>query len=499
MAWSRYSEPRVHPQNRSRTAVLVAALLLATICGYFTLRDPATGTLDFQAFYCGGSALRDRADPYRTHPLIDCEHRQTNGTAAQLGPGVVLPAPQPPYDLAAFALFSYLPFQIAKGVWGSLIALGLVATLFSTAQFTRAPIGTVVAAFLMSLVMPSLGFGQLFALFSAAACAAALCAAREQWLLAGVAASASLIEPHLGLPLCISLALWNRRCMLSIAASVFVLAILSLVTAGPQQTIEYITVILPLHGLAEITSDWQLSLSAILYGAHVPAKEALQAGTASYVLLAAVGIALGRTLTARLRDGSFIVLVPMAFTVIGGSFIHVTEIFAAVPLALMLLARASQHYKGVLLTALILLAVPWMTALYPGNPLAFAIVDALVVFYLLWENVGNKIGAAAIPALVTYFLLRTAQRLMYSSSAASAHPVVHDRIDATYAQAGWQMWNQSALSSGAAITWLLRAPSWIGLCLLAGSCVLLAGTSVLVRQETPQQLPVNEYRKADDD
>lgn len=442
-----------------------ALLLTAAAAGYVLLSGSNRGAYDFQAFYCAGAAVHAHADPYRTHPLGDCEHLHTDGTYAALPRGVALPAPQPGYDMAAFAVISALPFDRAKALWGALIAMAIAVAIACTVWATGLPLGIVIAAFIISLVMPALAFGELFAFFAAAVCAAMYFASRERWAAAGVCAALSLVEPHLGLPVCIALAVWKPQARAALGLSAVALGAIAIATLGTAQALEYVTRVLPLHALAEISSDAQLSLSAVLHAAGVPDALAVQLGTLSYALAALAGIVLSKMLASRLRSGAFLVAVPAAFAIIGGTFIHVTEFFAAIPLALLLIARDPS--RKIATTALVLLAIPWYTAVEPGNALALALLGAIAAFYLVWRRENQKLPAACAAATLTLAVLLVAPHFPvgHAPGTLAPTPIAGD----AYPQASWQAWNYRTLSTGDTVVWVLRAFSWAGLALLVRS------------------------------
>jgi hypothetical protein len=465
----------------ARIAAFAAVMLLAASCGYILLASRDRGAFDFQAFYCAGSAARAGADPYRTQPLGACEHRESAGTYAALPANVVLPAPQPGYDIAAFALLSLLPFQTAKAVWGALLAAAIFIAVLATIGATRAPPDEVAIAFAVSLVFPALAFGELFALFAAAACAAIYFAAIGRWSAAGIAGALCLIEPHLGLPVCFALAIWRPQTRAAIAAMIAGLAGIAIAMLGVHANAEYVATVLPLHALAELGSDAQLSISTLLHAAGLPDGIATLGGVAFYAALAIAGIVLGRMLAARSGSDAFIPAVPAAFAAMGGTFIHVTEIFAALPLALLLVTERTR-YRAIFTGALLLLAVPWYMALERGNAAGFAGLAAVVVFYLAWRRMRTIAGAAVI-GTVTWALLLAAPTVTGLPALHAHAPVAI--TDTSYPQASWQAWVDRELSSGSAASWFLRGLSWSGLLLLG------AGTVLVLRD--PDRLHIHEF------
>lgn len=467
-----------------RIAAFMLLMLLAGSCGFVLLRAPDRGAFDFQAFYCAGAAMRSGADPYRTEPLGECEHRQTNRTYAALPADVVLPAPLPGYDIAAFALLALLPFALAKAVWGAVLAIAIGSAIVAAAGATRA--GPVMALFALTaaLVFPALAFGELFALFAAASCAAMYFASKQRWRAAGIAAALSLVEPHLGVPLCLALLLLRPQARVPLLATLAALTAIALGTLGVHANLEYVTTVLPLHALAEIGSDAQLSVSTVLHAGGIPDRIAVFVGTLFYAAAAIAGIALGNALAVRTRQQAFLVAVPAAFAVMGGTFIHVTEIFAAVPLAL-LFATIRTRYAAACSVALILLSVPWYMALERGNAAAFAGLGAVVVFYLAWRTTRNLYVPVAGAALAFALLFAAPGITAPASHVRAPSPIT----DASYPQASWQAWTSRELSSGSAASWVLRSLSWCGLLLLG------AGTALLVRD--PHGLLVDEFADAE--
>ena len=71
-------------------------------------------------------------------------------------------------------------------------------------------------------------------------------------------------------------------------------------------------------------------------------------------------------LSKKTRNDAFIVCVPVAFAVFGGAFIHVTQIAAALPAAVLLVAAAPREYRPWRHRRMLLLAVPWGWAVSPA-------------------------------------------------------------------------------------------------------------------------------------
>jgi hypothetical protein len=246
-----------------------------------------------------------------------------------------------------------------------------------------------------------------------------------------------------------------------------VLFIVSVATIGLSENLDYVLRILPAHAISEVGSDAQLSFSVILYAMGAGVSAAIAMGTVSYVLACTLGIALGGALAKRFGSQGFIIVTPAAMSLIGGSFIHVTQMAAALPFVL-LLWTAAPRYRAAILPALLLLAVPWRIV---GSPLLMT-VAATVVLYLAWEmsarnaRVSLAAGAGAVMCMLALNVWMAAPPMQ---SRAVAHYA--SRIDNTYAEASWARYNEEYLSTGAPERWWRRAPTWFGLLLIGGSAI----------------------------
>ncbi len=214
-------------------------------------------------------------------------------------------------------------------------------------------LGVGLGIFALSLVMLSLPLGEVVPLAVAAICLSAYSAWQGRLRAAALFAAAAMIEPHLGLPACIALAVWRPTSRVALVLVLGTLAIISFAALGMERNIEYFTAVLPAHALSELTRDTQYSLSAILASAGVPAAAALRAGSLWYVAMLVVGVIVAGRLAQRTRNDAFVVAIPPAFAVFGGSFIHVTQIAVALPAAALLVAYAPRERRTLAVVALL--------------------------------------------------------------------------------------------------------------------------------------------------
>jgi hypothetical protein len=360
------------------------ALLLLLAAAFTRLavnvpRGPFADAVDFRAFYCAGAALDARRDPYRVEPMRSCQR----GVLAAAGIGVgphLLPAPFPPYAIAAFGVIARFPYRPAAGVWFAASILAVALTVVLTSELSGIRPARVAPALLFAAGIVPLLVAQIVPLVLAGALAAALAARRGRgWGVAGGALVLAL-EPHLALPVWLCLLTGGgpaRRPLLFAGALPVALTLL----AGPALDLEYVRAVLPQHARSELLNfGEQYALSPLLVGLGVPFADALRAGAVAYTLMLVAGVAAGGGLARRTGDRAFCVTVPLACSVVGGPFLHVHQIAVALPLGFMLLARQRRGSAGfaLTLTAIAALAVPWQTirealpvpAIPPGLPVS---------------------------------------------------------------------------------------------------------------------------------
>jgi hypothetical protein len=331
--------------------------------------------------------------------------------------------------------------------------------------------------------MTSVYLGELIPVCLCAIAAAAYFAREQRWMLTGALAAVSLAEPHIGAPVCLSVLVWLPRARLSLGVIAAGLAAASIFVLGPLANIEYVSTVLPAHALSELSSDAQLSMSVVVHALGFSSDAALRVGTLSFIAFATAGCIIAGALARKLGDYAFVVAVPAAFSVIGGVFIHVTDVAVAIPLVLLLLERNSA-YRPVLVAALVLLSVPWWSLATPmllGAMAGFAFASITATF-LLWTY-----SARALTVFiggVAAFALSMVVVLWYATSSDAITPIhfVTTSINPRYPEASWAIENARYLSTNAIPAWLLRIPTWTGLLLTAFICSVLFGKHIRVAE-----------------
>jgi hypothetical protein len=325
-------------------------------------RGPLTDPTDFTAFYCGGSVLAAGRDPYRTEPLRTCEQRALAASHIGAVPYVVVPAPLPPYVLAAFGTLARVPFALACALFFVLSLVASASAILLALRLAKISAVFVAIAVSAALVMGSLYLGQIVPLVLAALCACGVAVRAGRFGVASLCALAMTAEPHVGCAAVLGLFILERRTRFALGAGALALVAVSVLAGGFALNLEYFTQVLPAHARSEVGNfGGQLSLTATAYALGAGARTAVLLGEASYVAMLALGIEAGRRLAAKFGDPAFFALTPVAAVLFGGVFLHDHQIALALPFGF-LLARYSSRRRFAYV-ALAVLAVPWPSAL----------------------------------------------------------------------------------------------------------------------------------------
>jgi hypothetical protein len=424
--------------------------------------------LDFRVSYCAGAAVDARADAYRVEPIRSCEHAHPTPLLART-PNLVLAWVLPGYDLAPLAALARLPFDAAAVVYVLALCAALAGAVVLIARTTGAPPAMTSAALVLSAGLPSLVLGQVvpFELLAVAATAAALRARRER--LAGALAALTCIEPHVGLFVCAALAYAVAGARLTIAAGLAVLALLAVAVTGLEAQITYVLQDLPLQALSEVTSKEQFSLAYVLSYAGLPVRAALAAGAVSTLAMLVVATILARR--ARVRGDAYVVYLPAAAAIVGGTYVHLAQVALAIPAALLALRDAdSPRLRGAIAFAIVLLAIPWP---YPATlkqllPAALLIVGVLT-WYLTRGSIVRTLAAAACCWLVLIPIenhLTGPPPVLALAARPAGELATVSGAEATHAE-----------STRDPFHFAVKVATWSGLLLLTGSSMLLAARS----------------------
>jgi hypothetical protein len=431
-------------------AIGLAAVVFALLMPDLTARGhdtPITNPNDFRAFYCGGASVDAGRDPYRTQPLLACELAVLRANSLPLGDRQVIPAPLPPYALALFGLLAHLPFLAASMIWAFAGIFAISAAAILMTRLTDFRLGLTAAIMAPVVVSTSLHLGQIVPVVVCALCGAALSLRHRRHGLAAAALACAMIEPHVALPAFIATALFVPAMRRPLVVSAGFLMALSLAAVGPAVCLEYGARVLPLHARSEVVNyGAQYSLTSLLWAFGVDKELALRIGEFSYAFFAIGGLALAHRLARHCSDEALLVLMPPAFVLIAGVFMHVQQMVVALPFAMLLsrYVRGSRGARTAIFVAIVSLAIPWE----PISELPF-IADRL-----------PRTAASTIVVLPPQRPEELAEL-----------PWTHF-IEAVVARYGHSVWADT----------IIKLPTWIGLALVLGVAFGVANNRAVCRE-----------------
>jgi energy-converting hydrogenase Eha subunit A len=429
---------------------------------------------DFRAFYCAGAVIAGQRDPYRTEPLRRCEN-DVRGFPVGRGLRFALPAPLPGYALAPFVPLSRLPYRYAAALWLGILLASLGATVGILGRLCTLRKETLFAALLLGALY-SVFLGQTVPIVCAATTAAALFVTLGRDRSAAFAAALTMLEPHLGLPVCLALFVARPRARALLAGCGAAFALGSFALLGYPANLEYVRDVLPAHMLSEISNEGQYSLSYVAHLAGIGERAASRLGTLSYIVMLGAGILAGRVAAGRTRMPALLILVPPAFAVFGGPFVHVQQLSIALPAALVMCGTRLREAR-LCAVAVFLLAVPWDAS-------AFLILNLPVVAAAIFVLAVDLFGASPIRAgLVS--AISAASLVALLVSIADVPPTAIGPLDSTQgaalAEDGWRAYVEASFQSSVVPFIIAKVPGWSALILIALSSLGLvrAGTPAI--------------------
>jgi hypothetical protein len=456
--------------------VLIVALGILAIAA---LRDlarlgetlPWNRLYDFADFYCAGAALDGRADPYRYEPLHRCEHAVNSSEAYRRDPARAVPAPLPAYDFPPFMLAARFKFSTVRAI-DAVAIVGTIAWATWALYLLGVPLDLAVLALAFPGAYLLLAAGQVvpFALLALVLCGLSLARRRDR--AAGVLAAFTLIEPHLGLPVCAAMLVWSPRSRVGTIATAAALGAIAVATVGLGGTLEYLVRVIPAQAAAETGYVYQYSLTYLLTVLGAPQTAALLLGDLSYVAMLIVGLVCGRRLSAALGRPELLAFIPAACSVIGGTYVHMVDVAVAIPAALILAISLQGRPKQVAAVALALLAVPWI-AVWITKKLFLATLF-VVAAILLRLHAGRAVSVATFVSIAAAIYL-----VELWPPAAFAVTTSKSFTPSDLAQAAWREY-VNALGQGGPLWLIVKVPTWTA---LAGILIASYGS---LRARRPQ-------------
>jgi hypothetical protein len=441
---------------------------------------------DFRAFYCAGAALAHGANPYAASAIYACERSPMPLGLAQAPPGVAVPAPFPGYALFAFVPFGMLAYLPACALWLALLAATIFLSAWALTLLLDRSFEAMLATVAVGFAVVSLPYGELGSVIVVALLWLALALRRGAWTWAAVAAALAMMLPHVALPALISVFLFIPQMRARLVALAAMLVAIDLLCGGPVVAFSYVRDVLPAHARAEIGSTAQYGMTWILHGLHASDKAAIAGGEVSYAIMTLLGILAARAFMVHSRDLAYAVLIPPAFAVLGGTFMHYTQIMVAIPAALLLLQNASGRARRMFAAALLLLAVPWTWAL--GEPpliVLYALLAAAIAALVLRWNAAQTLRTSLGAALTTGVIL-----IAGAHFGSGLHHARDLTLQGGLAQASWQAFVQSQRASSSVVWWIAKAPTWLGLLLLTLGCAYVLAKKEFEAPVAIEQVPI---------
>lgn len=366
-----------------RLLVWAGIIVFVTLCAFLTARNgqdgPITSPPDFRAFYCAGRAVLAHADPYRAEPARTCQAAALASQGLRWVDGLVVPSPQPPYTLAFLSLFGTMPFRLASALWFALLVVAWLRTVLLLRDLTGLRIVWPVLATLVLGLLASTTYGKMMPLtmWFFVETAAALRGGDDRR--AAVFATLGTMEPHIGGPVWLALFALRPGARRALVAGALGLLVVSLVALRPDYCFEWLTRVLPAQSMSELRDPEQYSLTTFLVLAGMAPAVAHVLGELDYGLMLLLGIWAAARVASLWRDCAVIALIPPAFVVLGGMYMHENQLAAAIPIGLLAFARTRRKEFAL---AAVLLAVPWSACTQ-----------------IVFPQVGQAFGSAHPPAL----------------------------------------------------------------------------------------------------
>ncbi len=397
---------------------------------------------NFTAYYCAGAVLNAHADPYLAIPMAACEHRILAG-------GVVIPAPLPPYALDVFQPLAALPYAVAITVFRVLIVGAILIIAWSLAKLTHFSKAGLALVFLLAGIRLWIPGPEIFPLALAPAVAAALAAERGKYVLASILAALAMVEPQIGLPVCLALFVRFGAARLTLALCGLV-AFAACIAAWPL-TVEYVTRVLPAHGASETPWVTQYGLPHLLFSLGVPS--ALHIGTIASLVILLLGV----TLTYKRRPAEA-VLYPLAIATAGAAYSHEQLLAAALPGALLAADASTGLRRALLFAASIVLSVSWLPLSFP-----FFFISSAISVYVLARLIARQTflvsASIAVTVIAMGLLLRPIQPLLREVREVPL-PGTNELVQTSWA---WFVIHANPEPFGQTVALALGAPVWLAL------------------------------------
>jgi len=468
------------PRRRSTFALL--ALVLAVLAASIFRPAPTSGPFarDFEAYYAAGATWNAGGDPWsrdvwaveRTIPGVDASRDE------------LLPFVGPAASLPLWSLLARLPFDTARNVWISLLALALaaLALVAATLAHVRLTASRAGSALLFCAVtgpvVSDIALGQA-ALVAAAAVGLALLALERRSPWAMCAAFAAAIQPNLALPLAVRLTERRAGLLLAGAAAAF-FALTFVVGGGPAGLAAYVER-LAQHGASERFILIQYSVPAILASFRIAPAAAAFAGNACAVLAVAAAGAGALRLRAQPRLAAAVAIAVLPWAV---PFFHEHDFVIELIPAMALAASSDARIRMVAGVAALCVLVDWLGITQRPHTVAETVCLAFAVACAFAALPNQSLRASSpLPPLVACVLLTLIVVPLALAFPASVWPDMLGPYHAAAnldASAVWAAEQQRAGLDATVPAWgIVRAIPMLGCLLLAAAAYFAGGAATI--------------------
>lgn len=409
-------------------------------------------------------------DPYAAVALLKCE--QIPQPFGLYTTSIVLGSPFPGYALGAFSLFALTPYILACSVWLTLSVACVAYACVLLPKLCRKAEAGIIALLAVAYAVAVIPYGQLSPIILCSLCGAALALRRGTMSALAIGLAITALEPHVALPVFLALFIWRRDTRGLLLVLCAALLLLHVAVDGPAVALSYFTQVLPAHDTSEVGFLSQFSFTWIVQALGASVQVSLVLGNIAYAVLCGLGIWLSGALARRYRDPAFFVLIPAACAVMGGSYVHYSEVLLALPAALLLFVHSSNPARVNAAAAVILIGIPWLSIV--GQPaIVIAAVAGVAAICVMTLNLNGlaALRAAFGAALLCALILLAA--FHYGPNITTPHGL--SVLDVGLADAARAAQIAKSGSSGGIVWWIAKLPTWIGLVAL-----LLSGALAVV-------------------
>ena len=328
------------------------------VVAFFIVRPSSTpGPVmrDFEAYYAAGAIANRGGDPYG-RAIWDAEREVPGVDPAR---DETLPFVGPAAGLPLWRALALLPFDLARRVWGVVLAVGMLVVVFGSLALAGGPrtisslVGAAIVAGSYGPLTSDVALGQVALLGGAGIVLALVLLRTRAWLAAAAGAALAGLQPNLALVLIARAT--GARAWIAFGLGFVVFAAATLANGGPSGLGHYIGLLRD-HGEAERFTVIQITPAAIAYGFGAgEGVAAMVRGCAALLGLAAVAIAMRRLAEPEVRVGIAICALPFVLP-----FFHEHDFLLAILPATICATRARGIALGVASLAAVACGVDWL-------------------------------------------------------------------------------------------------------------------------------------------